>query len=125
MKFIGIVGTNAEKSYNRKLLQFMKQHFNQKAEIEILELTNVPMFNESEDATDSEIIQMFYRKINAADGVIIATPEHNHSIPSALKSILEWLSFNVHPLDGKPIMIVGHLMMFKGLLEHNFICDKF
>ena len=42
-----------------------------------------------------------------ADGVIIATPEHNHSIPSALKSVLEWLSFKVHPFDGKPVMIIG------------------
>ncbi|MDU6524145.1 MAG: FAD-dependent oxidoreductase, partial [Enterococcus sp.] len=35
------------------------------------------------------------------------TPEHNHSVPSALKSIIEWLSFNLHPFDGKPVMIVG------------------
>ena len=42
-----------------------------------------------------------------ADGVIIATPEHNHTIPAALKSVLEWLSFNIHSLDEKPVMIVG------------------
>lgn len=107
MKFIGIVGTNAEKSYNRMLLQFMKKHFSDKAEIEILELTDVPMFDESDDQSDSDIIQMFNTKISDADGVIIATPEHNHSVPSALNSILEWLSFNLHPFDGKPVMIVG------------------
>lgn len=107
MKFIGIVGTNAKTSYNRMLLQFMKEHFKKQAEIEIMELTEVPMFNESEDQTDSDVIQLFNSKIMEADGVIIATPEHNHSIPSALKSILEWLSFNLHPFDGKPVMIVG------------------
>lgn len=107
MKFIGIVGTNAKKSYNRMLLQFMQKHFASKAEIEILELKDVPMFNESKDQSDSPIIQEFNRKIEASDGVIIATPEHNHSIPAALKSIIEWLSFNLHPLDGKAVMIVG------------------
>lgn len=107
MKFIGIAGTNSEKSYNRMLLEFMQKHFNDKAEIEILELKDVPMFNESRDQSNSDIIQLFNNKIMEADGVIIATPEHNHSIPSALKSILEWLSFNLHPLDGKPVMIVG------------------
>ncbi|KAF1299186.1 flavocytochrome c [Enterococcus sp. JM4C] len=107
MKFIGIVGTNAKKSYNRMLLEFMQKHFAGKAEIELLELTDVPMFNESDDQSDSPLIQMFNQKIIEADGVIIATPEHNHSIPSALKSILEWLSFNLHPFDGKPVMIVG------------------
>lgn len=107
MKFIGIVGTNAKKSYNRMLLQFMQKHFSDQVEIEILELKNVPMFNESKDQSHSPIIQEFNQKIEDADGVIIATPEHNHSIPAALKSIIEWLSFNLHPFDGKAVMIVG------------------
>ena len=46
------------------------------------------MFNETEDQTNSEVIQTLNQKILAADGVIIATPEHNHSIPSALKKCL-------------------------------------
>ncbi len=107
MKLIAIVGTNAKKSYNRILLKFMQQHFEKQAEIELLELTDVPMFNESDNQSDTEIIQEFNQKILEADGVIIATPEHNHSIPSSLKSILEWLSFELHPFDGKPVMIVG------------------
>lgn len=107
MKLIGIVGTNAQESYNRILLQFMQKHFANKAEIEILELIDVPMFNETDDQSNNPVIQNFNKKIIQADGVIIATPEHNHSIPSALKSIIEWLSFNLHPFDGKPVMIVG------------------
>lgn len=107
MKFIAIVGTNAKKSYNRKLLQFMKKYFESKAEIEILEITDVPMFNQSDNQSFSEVIQRFNDKINASDGVIMATPEYNHSIPSSLKSLIEWLSFDLHPLKGKPVMIVG------------------
>ncbi|HFI0206548.1 TPA: flavocytochrome c [Streptococcus suis] len=107
MKLVAIVGTNAKKSYNRILLQFMQKHFANKADIEIMEITDVPMFNETDDQTDTPVIQNFNKKITEADGVIIATPEHNHTIPSSLNSLLEWLSFNVHPLDGKPTMIVG------------------
>ncbi|MFC3927689.1 flavocytochrome c [Streptococcus caprae] len=107
MKLIGIVGTNANHSYNRMLLQFMQQHFAKKADIEILEIKDIPMFDETNDQTDSAPIQLFNEKITAADAVIIATPEHNHTIPSSLNSLLEWLSFNIHPLAGKPTMIVG------------------
>ncbi len=114
MKFVGLVGTNAKSSYNRLLLQFMKTHFNDKAEIEILEIKDVPMFNESKDASYSPLIQDFNRKIEDADGVIIATPEYNHSIPSSLKSLIEWLSFNLHPFDGKPVMIVGASLDVQG-----------
>ena len=107
MKLVAIVGTNAKQSYNRSLSQFMQRHFASKADIEILEITDVPMFNETEDQTDTPVIQKFNEAISEADGVIISTPEHNHTIPSSLNSLLEWLSFNIHPLDGKPTMIVG------------------
>ena len=107
MKLVAIVGTNAKQSYNRSLLQFMQRHFATKADIEILEITDVPMFNETDDQTDTPVIQKFNQAISEADGVIISTPEHNHTIPSSLNSLIEWLSFNIHPLDGKPTMIVG------------------
>ncbi|MGX7092322.1 flavocytochrome c [Hutsoniella sourekii] len=107
MKLVGIVGTNAEFSYNRKLLNYMSQHFADLVDIEVLEIKGAPMFNETEDQSDHPVIQKLNEKIIQADGVIIATPEHNHSVPSALKSVLEWLSFNLHPFDGKPVMIVG------------------
>src|SRR5699024_8964117 len=94
-------------SYNHQLLNFIAKHYNQLVEIEILDIKDVPMFNQSKDATDSEPIQYLNKKITEADGVIIATPEYNHSIPSALQSVIEWLSFKIHPLDGKPVMIVG------------------
>ena len=38
MKFVAIVGSNAEQSYNRMLLQFMQRHFKIKCEIELLEI---------------------------------------------------------------------------------------
>jgi fumarate reductase flavoprotein subunit len=107
MKFVAIVGTNAQHSSNRLLVQFMQKQFQELADIELLDTTSVPMFNESNDQTDSVVIQALYNKITAADGVIISTPEYNHSIPSHLKSVLEWLSFKVHPFNGKPTMIVG------------------
>lgn len=44
MKFIAIVGTNASKSYNRRLLHFMKKHFAAKAEIVIKEIKEYPLF---------------------------------------------------------------------------------
>ena len=44
-KFVGIVGSNAELSYNRKLLEFIRRHFKTKFELELLEIDQVPMFN--------------------------------------------------------------------------------
>lgn len=41
MKFVGIVGSNAELSYNRKLLQFIQREFKLKFELEVLEIEEV------------------------------------------------------------------------------------
>ncbi|MGM0125967.1 hypothetical protein IGI37_003368 [Enterococcus sp. AZ194] len=107
MKLVGIVGTNANRSTNRQLLQFVKKHFSQQAEIEICEIKELPAFNEPEDKTTPEKIQDLSDKIVAADGVIISTPEYDHAIPAALKSLIEWLSYTTRPLIDKPVMIVG------------------
>ena len=107
MKLVGIVGSNAEVSYNRVLLKYMAKEYKHLVEIEVLEIKDVPLFNQSNDQTMSKEIQFLNKKIEESDGVIIATPEHNRSIPAALKSVLEWLSFKIHPLENKPVMIVG------------------
>lgn len=107
MKFVGIVGSAAEVSYNRYLLQYIKKQFKPLFDLEILEIKDIPLFNQSDDQTNTQKIQRLNTKIKGADGVIIATPEHNHTIPAVLKSVLEWLSFKIHPLENKPVMIVG------------------
>ena len=107
MKLVGIAGTVEEVSYNKKLMQFMSNHFAPQVDIEILPIEGIPMFEMDNDQTESQAVQYLARKIAAADGVIIATPEHNHTITAALKSVIEWLSYKVHPFTDKPVMIVG------------------
>ncbi|MFB9770396.1 NAD(P)H-dependent oxidoreductase [Lactiplantibacillus modestisalitolerans] len=107
MKLVGIAGTVEDQSYNRTLLKFIANHCSSMADIEVLDIQDVPMFNQSDDQTESEAVQYLKNKILQADGVILATPEHNHTITAALKSVIEWLSFKIHPLSGKPVMIVG------------------
>lgn len=107
MKLVGIAGSIADQSYNRTLLNFMSKHCEGVADIEVLDINQVPMFSQDDDQTNSSVIQKLSNKIKSADGVIIATPEHNHTVPAALKNVIEWLSYEIHPLDGKPVMIVG------------------
>lgn len=114
MKFVGIVGSIAEQSYNKMLLAYIAKHYQDLAEIEILDIKDVPIFNESDDQTETPVIQNLVKKIKAADGVILATPEHNHTTTAAMKNVLEWLSFKVHPFQDKPVLIVGASYFSKG-----------
>lgn len=107
MKLIGLVGTNSKKSTNRQLLQYMQKHFSDKADIELLEIKDIPIFNKPADKKVPEQILKIAEKIEAADGVIIGTPEYDHSIPAVLMSALAWLSYGIYPLLNKPVMITG------------------
>ena len=107
MKFIGFVGTNATRSTNRTLLQFMKKMFANEAEIELVEIKDLPLFNKPESKELPVQVTQLAEKIAVADGVIISTPEYDHSIPAVLKSMIEWLSYTTRPLIDKPVMITG------------------
>ncbi|QPS71059.1 NADPH-dependent FMN reductase [Lactococcus garvieae] len=107
MKFIAIVGTNASFSYNRKLLWYMKKHFIDEAEIEVIEIAGLPLFSEDNMDLPERILEIA-EAIEAADGLIISTPEYDHAITAALKSLLEWLSWGaLQPVVNTPVMIVG------------------
>lgn len=46
MRIAAIVGTNADFSYNRLLLKYMKKHFKQLADIDVLEIAQLPAFDQ-------------------------------------------------------------------------------
>lgn len=107
MKLIALVGTNSAKSTNRKLLQYIEKHFSDKADIELIEIKDLPVFNKPADKKVPEVVLAMAAKIDEADGVIIGTPEYDHSIPAVLMNALAWLSYGIYPLLNKPVMITG------------------
>ena len=107
MKLIGIVGTNSAKSTNRQLLEYMQKHFADKAEIELVEIKDLPVFNKPANKQVPDIVLEIAGKIEQADGVIIGTPEYDHSIPAVLMNALACLSYGIYPLLNKPVMITG------------------
>lgn len=107
MKILALVGTNANFSYNRILLKFMKKHFKQMADIEIYEISKLPAFSVDVPLEEQTEVWKLKQKVKAADGVVFSTPEYDHGIPAALKSATEWLSYHTEVLKHKPVMVVG------------------
>ena len=106
-KLIGLVGTNSDHSTNRMLLQYIQKHFSDKADIEIVEIKDLPIFDKPADMQIPAEAKALAEKIEAADGVIISTPEYDHAVPASLMSALSWLSYGIYPFVDKPVMITG------------------
>ncbi|MCI1884321.1 MAG: NAD(P)H-dependent oxidoreductase [Lactobacillus sp.] len=105
MKILAIAGSNAEHSSNLKLLQFMQRHFAKTVEIDVRDVKGIPMF--CEDAEFPKAVTELGQAIKAADALVFSTPEEQNSVPSSLKSVLEWLSYHCDALRGKPVGIIS------------------
>ena len=117
MKIVAIAGSISKESYNKKLVNFIKKRYKDKLDIEILDLDDIPMYNEDKEMEPPDIIKEIRKKIVASDGILISTPEYNHSIPGVLKNALDWLSRVEQVLLNKPGMIVGASMGMFGTVK--------
>jgi chromate reductase len=110
MRILGISGSARRDSHNTKLLRAAAETL--PAGVELVEwegLTALPIFDEDLVAERPAAVADLLDAIAAADAVLIATPEYNHSIPGGLKNALDWASrpFETNPLRNKPALVIG------------------
>ena len=99
------------KSYNLALLRAAAELAPAGMTIEIYDrLGDVPAYNEDvREAGRPEPVVHITEAIRAADGILIATPEYNYSIPGVLKNAIDWVSRppQTSPLKNKPAAIMS------------------
>ncbi|MFB7585876.1 NADPH-dependent FMN reductase [Streptomyces sp. NPDC056169] len=113
-KILAISGSLRADSHNTQLLR-AAQKFNTGQDIEIYEgLRDIPPYDQDLDTPELRpaAVNELRRRVLEADGLLIATPEFNYSIPGVLKNALDWLSTDWTrteglPLNRKPTAILG------------------
>jgi chromate reductase len=109
IKIVGFTGSLRKGSYNKAALRAAGELLPQGVSLEILDLSQIPFFNE--DLEHGELpapVVEFKKKVAGADALLISTPEYNYSIPPVLKNALDWASRDqTHPLSGKPLAIMS------------------
>jgi chromate reductase len=113
LRILALAGSLRRASWNRHLLEHAARIVPAGAEIHVYsELADVPLFDEDLEAASGggpDGVRRLRDAIAAADGVLIATPEYNQSLPGVLKNAIDWLSRPAphEVLVGKPIAVIG------------------
>lgn len=104
-----IVGSLRRQSITRKVLVAALKLAPKNLSFEFIQIGGLPLFNQDYEASNVPAVTTFKEQVSAADAVLFATPEHNRSLPSALKNALDTGS---RPQDrnvwnGKPAAIIS------------------
>jgi len=104
-----IVGSVRRESLNLKLAQALAALAPDSLKLEIVPVRGLPLYNPDLDATPPPEWTAFKARVKKADAVLFVTPEHNRSVPAALKNALDMASRpnGGNAWEGKPAAIIS------------------
>lgn len=108
-KIAVIVGSLRKDSFNRKVAKALMLLAPPTLDMEIVEIGQLALYNQDEDANPPATYTEFREKIKGVDGVLFCTPEYNRSVPAALKNAIDVGSrpYGHSAWNGKPCGIVS------------------
>ncbi|MEU3049811.1 NADPH-dependent FMN reductase [Streptomyces sp. NPDC006984] len=111
LKILAISGSLRAASFNSSLVRAAQKFAPGGIAVEIYDgLRDIPPYDSDADGdTPPPSVVDLRRRINAADGLFIATPEYNYGIPGVLKNALDWASCPAvgSSLADRPIALAG------------------
>ena len=104
-----IVGSLRKDSINRRLALALIDLAPTSLKLDIVEIGQMPIYNQDEDASPPAAWAAFRERIKSADAVLFVTPEHNRSVPAALKNAIDVGSrpYGASVWSGKPGAVVS------------------
>jgi len=110
---LGISGSLRAGSYNTALLRAAAGLMPAGDVLEVATLHGIPLYDGDVEAQHGvpPAVQALKDRIAACDGLLLATPEYNNSIPGVFKNAIDWLSRP--PADsgklfgGRPVAVIG------------------
>jgi chromate reductase len=110
---IGICGSLRRGSFNAMLLRAAAEVAPLGTAIEQQSIREVPLYDgdlEEEHGVPA-VVERLKTRIASADGLLMVTPEYNHSLPGVLKNAMDWLSRPAEDIPrvfgGRPVAIIG------------------
>jgi chromate reductase len=88
-KIATVVGSLREGSINRRIGRAICAMAQDKLDCAMVEIGNLPLYNQDYDGNSPAEYQRFRDEIRAADGLLFVTPEYNRGVPGVLKNAID------------------------------------
>lgn len=113
-RILGLSGSFRSGSHNTALLHAAGARLPEGAELVVHDYRDVPLYDD--DLPEPAGVARLKAAIAEADGVLLAVPEYNHSVPGVLKNALDWASRPAYrsPFRDKPTGVVSAAASFVG-----------
>ena len=104
-----VIGSLRKESFSRKVAKALIAEAPASLECRIVEIADLPMYNEDLDAQPPQQWTRFRDAIRSSQAVLFVTPEYNRSIPGCLKNAVDVASrpSGKSVLDGRPAGVVS------------------
>lgn len=109
MNIVAFSGSLRADSLNTRLIHALQALAPQDTQITYIPIDGLPLYNSDLEAAFPEAAQKIKDAVEAADGIIFATPEYNRSVPGVLKNAIDWASrpWGKNSFAGKPVLVMG------------------
>ena len=104
-----LVGSLRKESYNKRLAKAIEMLAGDQLAFETVRIDDLPLYNQDLDGNYPESWTRLKRAIEAADAVLVVTPEYNRSVPGVLKNAIDIASrpWGTNSFAKKPAAVIG------------------
>ena len=117
LRLAGISGSIRQHSHNTAILRTLQERMPDDVELTLLPIDRLPLYNSDlETPQPPEAVTQFKVAVQAADGLVLCSPEYNAGMSGVLKNALDWASRpgNAAPLKGKRVLLMSSSPAFTG-----------
>ncbi|MEO6104736.1 MAG: NAD(P)H-dependent oxidoreductase [Pseudoxanthomonas sp.] len=109
IKVAVLVGSLRKDSFNKKLALAVEKLAPSEFQFQHIRIDDLPLYNQDFDGEYPAEGRRLKQEIEAADALLLVTPEYNRSIPGVLKNALDIASrpWGTNSLAGKPGAAIG------------------
>ncbi|WP_299910995.1 NADPH-dependent FMN reductase [uncultured Paracoccus sp.] len=108
---LGLSGSLRRGSFNAGLLRAAAEVAPADTTIQIGSIREVPLYDGDAEAAHglSPAVLTLQSQLQAADGLLLVTPEYNNGIPGVFKNAIDWMSRGpgLKMFVGKPVAVLG------------------